>query len=149
MWYAAPFPQRTLWLGQCALWHSLPQYQDTLQPLHRFDTWSLVPQLEQRLAAGNAMRRPARLAWLAGWLAGWRLASAGWLAGWLTGWLAGWLASQGSFLSLVLANIKNSNDRQQKCEYEQGRVTKVKYYQKWRIHRRTKMVCFPLEIQQL
>ena len=49
-----------------------------------------------------------------GWLTGW-LAS--WLAGWLAGWLANRLADGGSFLSLVLANIKIFEDEHQHIEY--------------------------------
>ena len=41
------------------------------------------------------------------------------------GWLSGWLTSRDSFLSLVLANIKNFNEGHQKYEYSQGRATKV------------------------
>ena len=50
--------------------------------------------------------------WLAGWLAGGWLAGCR-LAGWLAGWLANRLASQNSFLSLVLANIKILEDQHQ------------------------------------
>ena len=98
----------------------------------------------------NPLYELASCGWLADRLAG---CLPDWLTGRLAGCLAAWLAAacmagKLSFLSVVFGNIEILVKEHQRIEYLQEHAVKLQYCEKGRIRERTKMWCFPSEIQQ-